>query len=77
MNRFSVDSAVFDHRSLRLLVDVLGDDQVMLGSDFPFPMGEERVGELVRSSPELSDETTMKVLRDNGRRFLGLNELSP
>ena len=77
VDRFSVDCAVFDHRSLRLLIDVMGEDQVLLGSDFPFPMGEERVGGLIRSSPNLSDDTKAKVLRDNGRRFLGLDRVSP
>lgn len=73
VQRFTVDSAVFDHRSLRLLVDVMGEDRVLLGSDYPFPMGEENVGELIRSSPDLSDEVKTKLMRANGRRFLGLD----
>lgn len=73
VDRFSVDSAVFDHRSLRLLVDVMGPDRVMLGSDHPFPMGEEEVGSLIRTSG-LDDGVTRALLHDNGRRFLGLEE---
>ena len=38
VNRFAVDSAVFDQRSLKLLVDVMGEDRVLLGSDYPYPL---------------------------------------
>ena len=41
LDRFSIDSAVFDSRALRLLVDTFGASRVMLGSDYPFPLGEQ------------------------------------
>lgn len=71
-DRFYVDSAVFDARALRLLVDVMGEDRVMLGSDYPFPLGELRVGKLVRDMQGLSDVARAKLLAGNARRFLGL-----
>jgi len=72
LDRFSVDSAVFDARALRLLVEVMGEDRVMLGSDYPFPLGEQRVGKLVRDMQGLSDAARAKLLADNARRFLGI-----
>ena len=48
LDRFSVDSAVFDDRALKLLVDTMGAGRVMLGSDYPFPLGEQQIGSLVR-----------------------------
>ena len=69
LNRFSVDSAIFDQRALRYLVDTMGADHVMLGSDYPFPLGEERVGELVRAS-KLPAGVKEKLLGANARRFL-------
>jgi aminocarboxymuconate-semialdehyde decarboxylase len=71
LNRFYVDSAVFDQRSLQFLVGSMGADQVMLGSDYPFPLGEERVGALIRES-SLSQETKTKLLGGNAMRFLRL-----
>jgi aminocarboxymuconate-semialdehyde decarboxylase len=50
LDRFSVDSAVFDTRALRFLTDVMTPERVLLGSDYPFPLGEERVGALIRGS---------------------------
>jgi len=70
-DRFSVDSAVFDQRALRLLVEVMGEDRVMLGSDSPFPLGELAVGKLVRESgmPAASQQ---KLLGGNAARFFGI-----
>lgn len=72
VERFSVDSAVFDPRALRLLVEVMGEDRVMLGSDYPFPLGELRVGKLIRDMQGLDDGARDKLLAGNARRFLGL-----
>jgi aminocarboxymuconate-semialdehyde decarboxylase len=72
VNRFCVDSAVFDARSLRLLVEVMGEDRVMLGSDYPFPLGEQRVGRLIHGLDQISAGARHKLLADNAQRFLGL-----
>ncbi|MFJ6518051.1 amidohydrolase family protein [Streptomyces filamentosus] len=70
-DRFSVDSAVFDPKALRLLVDVMGAERVLLGSDHPFPLGEESIGRLVRES-DLTPEERDAVLGGNAVRFFGL-----
>jgi aminocarboxymuconate-semialdehyde decarboxylase len=76
LNRFYVDSAVFDPSALQFLVATMGADQVMLGSDYPFPLGEESVGALIRGS-QLSRPVKEKMLGGNARRFLGLETESP
>jgi aminocarboxymuconate-semialdehyde decarboxylase len=72
LDRFYVDSAVFDARALKLLIEVMGEDRVMLGSDYPFPLGEQRVGKLVRDMAGLTPAARKKLLADNAKRFLGL-----
>ena len=71
LDRFSVDSAVFDPRSLRLLVEVMGAEQVMLGSDYPFPLGELSIGKLIRTSG-FAQSAQQKMLGGNAQKFLGL-----
>ena len=71
-DRFAVDSAVFDDRSLRLLVEVMGEDRVMLGSDYPFPLGELSIGKLVRESKFLGAGAKQKILGDNAAAFFNL-----
>ena len=71
VNRFYVDSAVFDERALKFLVETMGAERVMLGSDYPFPLGEHRVGNLIRSSHLLPHSKEM-LLGKNAQEFLGL-----
>lgn len=68
VDRFSVDSAIFDQRSLQLLVDIMGEDRVMLGSDYPYPLGEEHIGALIRGS-HLSPGGKAKMLGGNAAEF--------
>jgi aminocarboxymuconate-semialdehyde decarboxylase len=70
VDRFFVDSVVFDPAPLRLLVDTLGEDQVMVGSDYPYPLGERPAGNVVRSAEFLTDEQREKLLSRNALRFL-------
>jgi aminocarboxymuconate-semialdehyde decarboxylase len=72
LDRFHVDSAIFDDRALALLVEVMGEDRVMLGSDYPFPLGEQRVGALVRGSQRLGEGAKEKILGGNAAGFFGL-----
>jgi len=74
VDRFYVDSAVFNAASLRLLVDVMGEDRVVLGSDYPFPLGEERVGALIRETSGLSADVRRKLLGANALKFLDLDD---
>ena len=47
----------------------------MLGSDYPFPLGEHGIGSLIRSSP-LPEQTKARLLGENALEFLGLKSES-
>jgi aminocarboxymuconate-semialdehyde decarboxylase len=69
--RFYYDSLVFDRRALRFLVDLLGSDRLLIGSDFPAMPREEPAGRTVRSlglPPDAVDDITW----NNAFRWLGL-----
>jgi len=70
--RFHVDSAVFDPGALRLLCEVMGTDRVMLGSDYPFPLGEQRIGRLVADAAFLSPAERERILQGNALAFFDL-----
>ncbi|MFJ1842708.1 amidohydrolase family protein [Streptomyces sp. NPDC088146] len=72
LGRFYVDSVVFDDRALRLLVDTVGADRVMVGSDYPYPLGERPAGQVVRKSAFLDDRSRELITHGNAERFLGL-----
>jgi aminocarboxymuconate-semialdehyde decarboxylase len=71
--RFFVDSLVHDPRVLKLCLDVFGESQVMLGTDYPFPLGEESPGRLIEET--IQNEALRKALLcDNALRWLGLSK---
>ena len=72
VDRIHVDSAVFDEGALRLLVDVMGADNVMFGTDYPFPLGEQDMGALVRGTDRIEDADKRKILGDNARAFFAI-----
>ncbi|WP_328393790.1 amidohydrolase family protein [Nocardia sp. NBC_00416] len=72
LGRFYVDSVVFDDRALRLLVDTVGPERVMVGSDYPYPLGERPVAAVVGKSDHLDAATKKLITHQNAERFLGL-----
>ncbi|MGV3479880.1 MAG: amidohydrolase family protein, partial [Sphingobium sp.] len=73
-DRFYVDSAVFNEDALAMLIKVMGEDRVVLGSDYPFPLGEQVVGQMIREDQGLDASLRAKLLGTNAARFLNLEE---
>ena len=71
-DRFNVDSAIFDAGALRLLVEKMGRERVMLGTDAPFPLGEQTPGELVESTFAGDEATRERILAGNAVRVFGV-----
>jgi aminocarboxymuconate-semialdehyde decarboxylase len=72
LNRFWVDSHVCDHKMLQYVMDLIGPEKIMQGSDYPFPLGESVPGELVRSAP-ISNTEKEKILGTSAKAWLGLS----
>jgi len=73
LGRFWVDSLVHDAKCLEYLVELMGENKVALGSDYPFPLGEHFPGKLIESIPAFSEETKDKLLANNALEFLGIS----
>jgi aminocarboxymuconate-semialdehyde decarboxylase len=73
INKIYYDSLVHSPEMLDLLVKLAGDDRVALGTDYPFPLGEQIAGSLIESMP-YSQETKEKLLYKNALRWLNLKE---
>ncbi len=70
VDRFYVDSVVFSPPALRLLVDTMGADRVLLGSDYPYPLGERPVGRVIHDADFLTGTQRAGLLGGNALRFL-------
>ena len=72
LGRFYLDSLVHDKTVLKYIVDLIGEDRVALGSDYPFPLGEQEPGKLIKASG-FTAQTEAKLLGINGLNWLGLS----
>jgi aminocarboxymuconate-semialdehyde decarboxylase len=69
LKQFYFDTITHDPVVLKNLVDHVGADHVLLGSDYPFDMGNENPVDLVRSA-NLGTENEKKILGDNASQLL-------
>lgn len=70
--KFWVDSLVHDERSFQFLRETASDDKICLGSDYPFPLGEHKPGELIERL-KLQKNIEEKLLYKNALDWLGLS----
>ena len=71
LKRFYYDTVVHDAVLLQQLIDFVGEDHVVVGSDYPFDMGYMKPAELVQSL-DLSAESEAKILKGNAARLIGM-----
>ena len=69
LKQFYFDTITHDPLVLNHLVDLVGADRVLLGSDYPFDMGNENPVELVRAA-KLGAENEKMILGENAQRLL-------
>ena len=72
VKRIYIDSIVHDPVQLRFVVDMFGPERIMLGSDYPFPLGEAHPGSLIKSC-DFDHETRDKLLHGSALEFLGVS----
>lgn len=73
LGRFYLDTLVHDPAVLKYIVELVGEDKVALGSDYPFPLGEHVPGKLVTEAG-FSPTLQTKLLGHNALTWLGLKQ---
>lgn len=71
LRQFYYDSLVHDRHLLSYLLELVGSEQIMLGSDYPFPLGELQPGQLIREHPQLTPHQRHHLLTATALRWLG------
>lgn len=66
------DSIVYTPQALRMLIDQVGASQVVIGTDFPFDMGDYDVHGLIDATPSLSENERCAILGETLVKLLGL-----
>ena len=76
IGRFWVDALVHDAAALRFILKVFGEDRIALGTDYPFPLGEDVPGALIEGV-DLPSGVRDKLLTTNALQWLGRSAVNP
>jgi aminocarboxymuconate-semialdehyde decarboxylase len=74
LGKFYLDSLVHDPAMLKHIVQLAGEDRVVLGSDYPFPLGEAVPGMLIESMKDFTPSTKERLLSTNALEWLGMKK---
>jgi len=72
LKQIYVDSLVHDPRTLEFLIDTFGVNQIALGTDYPFPLGETAPGKLIEGLSQLDFQQKERLLYGTAAEWLGL-----
>ena len=72
LRKFYFDTITFDRDMLRHLIDKWGDDHVLLGTDYPYDMGEVDPVGLIEGVPRLARAEKDRIMGGNAARLLGI-----
>jgi aminocarboxymuconate-semialdehyde decarboxylase len=71
LGQFWLDSLVHDPKMLEVVVDLVGPNRITLGTDYPFPLGEDNPGELIKLS-NYSDDIKAMMLGTSALEWLNM-----
>jgi aminocarboxymuconate-semialdehyde decarboxylase len=72
LRQFYLDTMVFEPDQLGFLIEKYGADHIVLGTDYPYDMGETDPLGLIRKVPGLSEEQVAAISGGNAARLLGI-----
>lgn len=73
LGNFYLDSLVHEPKMLDFIVDIIGEDKICLGTDYPFPLGELEPGKLINEM-NYTNAKKAKLLAENALNWLGINK---
>ncbi|HEX5756877.1 MAG TPA: amidohydrolase family protein [Arenimonas sp.] len=71
LSQLFFDSWVADNRALRYLLDTVGIERVMMGTDYPFPLGEQEPGAGI-AALQLPEAEQARLYHGTALEWLGL-----
>jgi aminocarboxymuconate-semialdehyde decarboxylase len=73
IGKFWIDSLVHDPKVLDFIVDMFGPNRIALGSDYPFPLGENIPGKMIKDS-SYDDSVKELLLSGAALEWLGMTK---
>ena len=72
LRRFYYDTISHEPRIIRYLIDLVGADRIVIGSDYNFDAGYPQPVDFVEKIPGLTEKKRKLILGENAARFLRL-----
>lgn len=72
LGKFYLDSLVHEPAVLQYMIDLFGAECIALGSDYPFPLGENNPGKMIKDMC-LEQDITNWLYADTALKWLNLN----
>ena len=73
LGNFYLDSLVHEPKMLEFIVDMMGEDKICLGTDYPFPLGGLEPGKLINEM-NYTNAKKSKLLAENALNWLGVKK---
>ena len=73
LGNFYLDSLVHEPKMLEFIIDMMGEDKICLGTDYPFPLGELEPGKLINEM-NYTNAKKSKLLAENALNWLGVKK---
>lgn len=73
IDKIYYDSLVHSPEMLEFLINLVGANRIALGTDYPFPLGEEVPGSLIESM-NFNNETKAKLLHETALEWLNIKK---
>ena len=73
LDTFYVDCLTHNVNALEYLVNTIGFNKIALGTDYPFPLGETKPGELI-SRLKITNKQKQRMYAGTALEWLGLDE---
>lgn len=71
LGKLYFDGISFSDAALKYLVDLVGSDHIVIGSDYPFDMGPAQPVDAVMDNPLLTDEQKLDIVGRTASRLYG------
>ena len=73
-DKFYIDSLVHNSDSLDYLLNKIGPNQIALGTDYPFPLGEAESGRMISDIENLSIKDKERLFSGTALEWLNLDK---
>ena len=74
IDKFYIDSLVHNSDSLKFLIDTVGPNQIALGTDYPFPLGETTPGNIIDTLESITKKDKERLFHGTALEWLNLDE---